>query len=94
LWRGREWRDCVEQVSRLNPDLVILDLQMPVMNGLEAAQRISLMAPHTMMVLFTVHDSAQLLQDARRAGIKFLFSKSGAGPKEFMNWLNALSISQ
>lgn len=73
----------VEQVKALNPDIVIMDLSMPVMNGLQAAQKISTIAPKTAMVLFTMHASEYLAQDAQRAGIKDVVSKLD-GPAKLM----------
>jgi DNA-binding NarL/FixJ family response regulator len=83
--KDSEWRVCgdaengreaVKKVEELNPDVVILDLQMPVMNGLEAARRIHAMSPQTAMLMFTIHDSPQLLQEARAAGIRDVISKT------------------
>ena len=65
----------VERVKELHPDVVILDLQMPVMDGLEAARQISHMAPNTAMLMFTAHNRDPLLRDARAAGIERVFSK-------------------
>jgi DNA-binding NarL/FixJ family response regulator len=69
-------RVAVEKVRQMHPDMVILDFQMPVMNGLEAARRISKFALDTAMVMFTMHLNEQLLNDARAAGIKDVVSKS------------------
>src|SRR5437660_3942305 len=66
----------VEKVEELHPDIVILDFQMPVMNGLEAARRITVLAPNTAMVMFTMHSSEQLVKDAGAAGIQNVVSKS------------------
>ena len=66
----------VEKVRELHPDIVILDLQMPLMNGLEAARRILSLAPHTAMLMFTMHKSDQLIRDAHAAGIQNVVSKS------------------
>jgi DNA-binding NarL/FixJ family response regulator len=83
--QNTDWRVCgeaengkvaVEQVKKLHPDIVTLDLQMPVMDGLEAARQITLFAPGTAMVMFTMHTSAQLLRDAQAAGIKDVIPKS------------------
>jgi DNA-binding NarL/FixJ family response regulator len=63
-------------VEELHPDMVILDFQMPVMDGLEAARRITLLAPKTAMVMFTIHDSEQLRNEAQSAGIKHVVSKT------------------
>ena len=66
----------VEQVEAMHPDIVILDLQMPVMNGLEAARQISHVAPNTAMVMFTMHPSAELLKLAQAIGVRDVVSKT------------------
>lgn len=66
----------VEKVKELHPDIVILDLQMPIMNGLEAGRQIALLAPETAIVMFSMHICAQLVEDARAVGIKEVVSKS------------------
>jgi DNA-binding NarL/FixJ family response regulator len=90
-----EWKVCgeaengavaVEKVKALNPDVVILDLSMPVMNGLEAARAIASVAPKTAMVLFTMHASEHLMKDAQNAGIKDVISKSD-GPARLLTSL-------
>ena len=87
-----EWKVCgeaengavaVEKVKALSPDVVILDLSMPVMNGLEAAREIASVAPKTAMVLFTMHASEHLVKDAQNAGIKDVVSKSD-GPANLL----------
>lgn len=65
----------VERVVALNPDVVILDFQMPVMDGLAAAREISQLAPNTTMLMFTAHKSEQLVQAAKAAGITDVLSK-------------------
>jgi DNA-binding NarL/FixJ family response regulator len=62
----------------LHPEIVLFDLQMPVMNGLKAARQIIVIAPKTEMLMFTMHNSRQLLKDARVAGIKDVISKIDA----------------
>ena len=46
-------REAIEEVQRLNPDLVILDLSMPVMNGIDAAKELSRIRPNLPVVMFT-----------------------------------------
>jgi DNA-binding NarL/FixJ family response regulator len=65
----------VDKVQELNPDLVILDFEMPVMNGLDAARRIASSAPNTAMVMLTISNCQQLRKDAQAAGIKDVLSK-------------------
>ena len=66
----------VEKVKDLRPDVVVLDFQMPIMNGLEAAREIAQVAPNTAMVMLTMHSSHQLWKDAHAAGIREVLSKS------------------
>jgi DNA-binding NarL/FixJ family response regulator len=49
---------------------------MPVMNGLDAARQISSIAPNTAILMFTMHESGQLLQAAKAVGVKEVISKS------------------
>jgi DNA-binding NarL/FixJ family response regulator len=66
----------VERVRELKPHAVILDLSMPVMNGLEAAREITRIAPNVQVVMYTMHTSEQLRKDAQAVGIKDVISKS------------------
>src|SRR5258708_36433262 len=59
----------VERVALLKPHAVILDLSMPVMNGLEAAREIARNAPNAQMGMFTMHISEQPRRDAQAVGI-------------------------
>jgi DNA-binding NarL/FixJ family response regulator len=69
--------DAVEKVSHLTPDIVVLDLAMPQMNGLQAAREISRNAPETPMLLLTVQEvSKELTQQAVHAGFKGAVSKN------------------
>ena len=75
---AEDGKAAIDLVRRLNPDLLVLDLSMPVMNGLEAAREIAAIAPKTRIVLFTAHDCEQLLRDAQNVGIKAVLPKDGA----------------
>ena len=66
----------VQKVQEMHPDIVILDLQMPVMDGLEAARKISNIAPDTAMVMFTMHPSRELLKVAQAVGVRDVVSKT------------------
>jgi len=84
LEQHSEWDVCgeaengklaVERVQELQPNIVILDLQMPVMNGLEAAREIKRLAPNTALIIFTAHASYQLVREARTHGVSDVVSK-------------------
>ena len=100
--QSSDWKICgeaengkvaVEKVKKLHPDVVILDLQMPVMNGLEAARQINRMAPETTMVMFTLHDCEQLSRDAHAAGIKDVVSKCDPVSDHLLPSLDGLRCS-
>jgi DNA-binding NarL/FixJ family response regulator len=81
----REWQVCGEaasgsdavgKVSQLTPDLVVLDLAMPGMNGFQAAREIGKHKPQVPMLLLTVQEiSVELLDEARRCGFRGAVSK-------------------
>lgn len=73
--------EAIEQVKKLNPDLVLLDISMPVMNGLEAATEIRRLAPKTKIVILTMHDSAQMRNQAQEAGADAFVTKSQVASK-------------
>jgi DNA-binding NarL/FixJ family response regulator len=56
----------IDRVRELRPDVVILDLSMPVMNGLEAARVIKTIAPGTRILMFTRHTYPYLSEEAGR----------------------------
>jgi DNA-binding NarL/FixJ family response regulator len=69
--------DAVSKASELSPDVVVLDLAMPQMNGLQAAREISRSAPELPMLLLTVQEvSTELTRQALHAGFKGAVSKS------------------
>jgi DNA-binding NarL/FixJ family response regulator len=66
----------IEQAATLRPDVIILDLGMPVLNGLEAARQISVNLPHAALLMFTMHANEHLVKAAQKVGIRRVFSKS------------------
>jgi len=69
----------VDLVERLKPDTVILDIAMPVMNGVQAADEIIANAPKTQIVMLTNFPSDLLKQHALCVGIKAVLAKDGEG---------------
>jgi len=57
-------QEAVEKAEESSPDLIILDVTMPVMNGLDAARRIRLFSPLTPILILTMHKSRQLMEEA------------------------------
>jgi len=69
-------RDAIERVQELNPDVIVLDFLMPGMDGLQAAREIGKVVPSTPILMFTMHMSRQLMQEARKVGIQGAVAKS------------------
>jgi DNA-binding NarL/FixJ family response regulator len=69
--------EAVERVLELKPDLVILDVTMPVLNGLQAARKIRSIAPRVKILILSMHDSPQLASEALRLGADAYLIKSG-----------------
>jgi DNA-binding NarL/FixJ family response regulator len=63
-------KDAVEKTAELNPDLIILDISMPVMGGLDAARLIRRANPNAKIVVFTMHESQQIKDEIARIGIQ------------------------
>ena len=68
-------RDAIARAATIKPDLIILDLNMPVMNGLEAAPLLRQALPKTPVILFTVHQGEELERMALAVGIGAVVSK-------------------
>lgn len=68
--------EAVKLVRSLNPDIVVLDVTMPGMTGLEAARQISRMNLGCRILIFTVHDSDWIRTEIRNAGAQGYVQKS------------------
>ena len=71
--------DAVEQYKSLKPDIVVLDVSMPRLNGLEAARLIRRENPESKIVIITQHDSPQIRLAALEAGARAFVTKSEVG---------------
>lgn len=71
--------DAIEQCKSLSPDIVVLDVSMPRLNGLEAARAIKKEKPDSRIVIITQHDSPQIRSAALEAGAQAFVTKSAVG---------------
>ncbi|HEY3974543.1 MAG TPA: response regulator transcription factor [Candidatus Sulfotelmatobacter sp.] len=85
--RNTDWLVCgeaengeaaIEKVRQLRPDVVIIDWQMPVMNGLDAAREINRIHPGATLLMITLHESTELIATAHAVGVKEVLSKTDA----------------
>ena len=73
--------EAVGKARELLPDIIIMDITMPEMNGLDATPQIKKAVPAAEVLIFTQHDSTQMVQQAQSAGASGYLLKSQA------NWL-------
>jgi DNA-binding NarL/FixJ family response regulator/anti-sigma regulatory factor (Ser/Thr protein kinase) len=71
--------EAVEKAAQLRPDIVLLDVSMPRMNGLEAAPVIRRESPVSQIVIVSQHDPAEMLRSALKVGARGFVSKSDIG---------------
>ena len=85
--RQPEWEVCgqasngsaaVEQAEKLKPDVVVLDMSMPELNGLEAARRIKKLLPKSEALILTAHENDQLIREVFESGVKSYILKTQA----------------
>jgi len=69
-------REAVELARKCNPDVVVLDLVMPELSGLEVLRRIKLSLPRTEVVIFTAHFEEELIRQAFAAGARSFILKA------------------
>lgn len=98
LQEQREWqvvaeatdgREAVRKAAELKPDLAILDIMMPSLNGLDATKQITKVGLKTQVLILTVHDSDQLIPKVLEAGARGYILKADAG-RDLIAAVNAL----
>jgi DNA-binding NarL/FixJ family response regulator len=71
-------RDAIDKAKQLHPDLILLDLSMPIMNGLDAARELTRIMPDVPLLMVTNHAMALPESEARKVGIRLVLSKENS----------------
>ena len=82
-------RETIQKVNELKPDMLILDLNMPELNGLEVIRHVHKTSPKVEVLVLTVQDSEQVMRQVLEAGARGYMLKSDAG-KELMSAVDAV----
>lgn len=69
-------REAIDKAEQLKPDLLVLDLSMPVMNGLEAARELQRLLPAMPLVMFTSFDTPEITKEVLSVGVRAVVPKS------------------
>jgi len=76
---AKDGRETVELANQLKPDVTLLDIGMPNLNGLEAARKILAVSPDAAILILTMHDTDHVVREVLRAGARGFLLKSDAG---------------
>lgn len=82
-------REAVDKAGKLKPDVVVIDIAMPSLNGLEAVRQIVKAVPNTKVLVLTMYDSDPLIQQVLQAGARGYLLKSDAG-RDLVSAIDAL----
>jgi DNA-binding NarL/FixJ family response regulator len=86
-------REAVELAASSKPDLILLDIGMPNLNGLEAARQILAISPDVPILILTMHDSDNVVREVLRAGARGFLLKSDAG-RDLVAAVEALQLQR
>lgn len=83
-------REAVEMAAEHQPDVVVLDISLPILNGVDAARQIRKRAPASGILIFTMHDNEEIIREALNVGARGCLLKSEAD-KHIVAAVEALS---
>ena len=82
-------KEAIEEVRQLSPDVVVMDISMPNLNGIEATQQILSNSPHTKVVALSIHAGKRFVKDMLRAGAVGYILKDSA-PEDLVNGIRTV----
>ena len=81
-------REAVEKAKELKPDVAVLDIGMPLVNGIEATRQMKKVSPETEILILTMHDSESLIEEVLGAGARGYILKDDAD----LNLIRAVNV--
>ncbi len=76
-------RDAFEKAKRLRPDVIVMDVSMPNLNGLDATRLIREALPQTEVLILSQHESSEMMRQALGAGaLGYVLKSSGRGARQ------------
>jgi len=87
--------EALEAARSLAPDVIVMDVEMPVMDGITAARQLQATLPHIGLVMFSIHDDVETRTWAQEAGAATFVQKDGSGENllEAIRWLHRVLVS-
>ena len=76
---AKDGREAVELASQQKPDVLLLDIGMPNLNGLDAARQLATILPDALVLILTIHDAEQVVREVLATGARGFVLKSDAG---------------
>lgn len=87
---ARTGREAVQKAQELHPDIVVMDVVMPELNGLDATRQILKVAPMSQVLIISQHDSGELMRQIENAGARGYIAKSDS-ERELIGAMEAIS---
>lgn len=75
---ARDGAEAIEEAKKLKPDVIVLNVTMPVKNGFEAAREIKKIFPETAIVILSSHADQRFIEEAKKLGVRAYVAKSKA----------------
>lgn len=82
-------QEAIECVDHLSPDIVLMDIAMPILNGIDATSQIRKQFPHTQVIILSMHITAEYVHRALKAGALGYILKQSAG-REVVNAIHSV----
>jgi two-component system response regulator NreC len=93
LGEANDGREAVSQVGKLHPDIILMDISMPGLNGLEATRQIKQRYPQTNVLVLSMHDTNEHIFQILQAGASGYLLKHTA-PKELVQALRTIALGE